>query len=236
MKRRNFIKGIAVSSAGLLLPTILFQLYKASSDIKKLHFVGLGGAGRNFLQHIHNKNIEAHYTYIDKKPKPDPFPPNINYVAYNPDKNVPVGLNPPTYVVDTNAPNELCAETINFIELCNDKNAQIESIIQTHFKEDETIVLLVGLGGQTGTNLSGALFTRLQAAQQKVILIGTTPFVFNMGRTWYTKFALQQMGNHKNIGLISNQQYKEEWGQLVFHDWFSKVDEVVYNRAMELIG
>lgn len=200
MNRKDFIKGIVASSAGLFFPIFLFQEYKNIEPATKLHFVGLGAAGGNFLMHIHNKKIDARYTYIDKKPKQKPCPANMN-----------------------------------FIKFCPEQDTQIVSLIQTNFRKDETIVLLAGLGGKTGTNLSVALFGQLQAARYNVFLVATIPFDYEEERQRYAAFILQAMGRQKNISLISNQKCREDLGNLIYHVWFSTVDDIVYKKAIEMI-
>lgn len=236
MKRNDFIKGIAATTAGLLMPTFLFQQSKSNNDVRKLHFVGLGCAGCCFSMYIHRKEVEARYTHIDKVTKFSNHKQILNFVQYYPEQAPQIEsefLDDSIYLLPKQRPR---FETDNFIRLCTESDAQIESIIETHFRTDETIVLLAGLGGLTGTNLSAALFTRLQAAKQNVFLIATTPFDSERVKAWYAKFALDKIGVHKNICLISNQQFRDEWGNVRYFDWLTRIDKIVYERTMEFLG
>ena len=204
MNRMNFIKGIAASSAGLFLPALLFRKYKNSEPATKLHFVGLGAAGGNFLNYIYKKEIVARYTYIDKQPKQNPCPANRNFIKY-----------------------------------CPEQNTQIASLIQTNFMEGETIVLLAGLGGKTGSNLSAALFGHLQTARRDVFLVATIPFDFEGKRqrnAHYAAYRLKAMGKQKNIAIIENQECFERFDNLQFFKAVEKMDEVVCFEVIKLLN
>ncbi|MBC7554351.1 MAG: hypothetical protein H7257_10270, partial [Taibaiella sp.] len=85
-------------------------------------------------------------------------------------------------------------------------------------------------------NLSTALFGQLQAARYKVFLVATTPFDYEEEKQQYATFTLQAMGGHKNISLVSNQKCREDFGHLNHQLGFSKIDDIIYKKAMEMIA
>ena len=48
---------------------------------KKIHFIGLGGAGCNALEHIYRQGIQAKYTCISYPGRPE-LPPDIQFIKY----------------------------------------------------------------------------------------------------------------------------------------------------------
>ena len=71
MNRREAIKGLTTWGAMAIFPN-LFPCGNVAGKTgakRPIHFVGLGGAGSNVLEHIHKKGIEARYTCITTPPR-----------------------------------------------------------------------------------------------------------------------------------------------------------------------
>lgn len=57
------------------------MLISNTSMNKRIHFIGLGGAGCTALEHIYQQGIQAKYTCISYPERPE-LPPDIHFIKY----------------------------------------------------------------------------------------------------------------------------------------------------------
>lgn len=214
MKRQKFLKGILASAALFYVPgSMLLAKNKSVTDLKRVHIIGLGGAGGNIVEYIHSKGVRANYSCVGElRAGRDE---TIRFVPFNKDFQ--------TSFEDDNMP------SLNFSN---------ELIPFSFIKEDEAIILVAGLGGFTGTVLSVYLSKKLRAKCKEVHLLATTPFMYekNSSRQRYTEYALHELRNTTNIHLVSNESYRKEYGHLPFNEYFEKINEMFLENVMKIIG
>ena len=213
MKRKEFLKGIIGTAALCYVSrSLIFASDNKFAEGKRVHFVGLGGAGRNSLEYIHGKKVKADYTSIG----------DFSCSSH---------------------------ESIQQVTFCKDFKHHFEAenmpsinegsnLISTSFLEhSQTIILLAGLGGFTGTVLGVYLMKKLKAYGKNVYLFATTPFNYEgNSRQKYLAFALKELEHEKNVFLISNEVRRKEFGNLPLEIFFEKTDEMFLNMAREIIG
>ena len=129
MNRRRAIK--TLTSLAAMVCFAKFELLRKPGPFK-IHFIGLGGAGSNIIEHIHKKGINARYTCITSPERPH-LPADIEFILFG-----PAGHDYHTYKVEM-------------------KDLEISDDIQNLFKGDSMFVLFAGFGGTTGTNLDRQL-------------------------------------------------------------------------------
>ena len=145
MNRRHAIRTLSALVAMVCFPK--FELLSKPGPLN-LHFIGLGGAGCNIIEHIHKKGVKARYTCITSPERPY-LPADIEFIQFG-----PAGHDYHNYKVEM-------------------KDIEISDDIQNLFKGDLMFVLFAGFGGTTGTNLTRQLSAMLQRNNKKFMIIYT---------------------------------------------------------------
>lgn len=200
MNRREALKTLTTLSALSLMPKIIFPNTPTTS---KIHFVGLGGAGCNVLEHIHKKGIKAKCTCITS-PERLHLPIETTFIKFE-------------------SPNR--KNIYDVFEAYFSLSTEIENV----FKDDSTYILMAGFGGNTGTNLTRELSKHLSKRNKKFMTICSMPFSFEGSNgirfAQRTKNILEHSPNFKCFEM---DRIREIYGDMSLWKAFSKADEQFY--------
>jgi cell division protein FtsZ len=218
MERKDFLKNILATIALLALPiSFLFAQEKEKTKSKKqLHFVGLGGGGCNAVEFIQQRIPDAKFTCISSPVRKS----TINKIKFV-ELDLEEWFDMPTIRKDY-LNDKLCFRGIERVE-------QV-------FRTNEIHIILVGAGGDTGTMIAHDVFERMRSNNRNCYLVATFPFDFE-GRSrirMATKFVNQfKFDNH--FALVSNEEMRTIYGDMDIADAFTKIDEIMMNKALELV-
>ena len=175
---------------------------KGIRNTKPLHFIGLGGAGCNALDHIYRKGIQAKYTCIDHRMRLD-LPQEIEFIRFT-----SVGRNPFFY----------------------DERLTLADDIKELFVANHRFCLLAGLGGYTGTSLAMELTIWLHHSETEFLTICSCPFSFEGGSRRSTanksKMELASISNFISFNL--DDTITEDFGKLTIKGVYARADEQFY--------
>ena len=201
MNRRRAIKTLTALAAVVCFPK--FDLLSKPGPLN-LHFIGLGGAGSNIIEHIHKKGIKARYTCITSPERPY-LPADIEFIQFG-----PAGHDYHNYKVEM-------------------KDIEISDDIQNLFKGDSMFVLFAGFGGTTGTNLTRQLSAMLQRNNKQFVVIYTMPFNFEgPSRKSFALKAKQSMDGIFNVHSFNLEVIRQNYGNVTLNVAFQKADEHCY--------
>ena len=201
MNRRRAIKTLTALAAVVYLPK--FELFNNSRPLK-FHFIGLGGAGSNIIEHIHKKRINARYTCITSPERPH-LPDDIEFIQFG-----PADHDYHTYKVEM-------------------KDLEITDAIQNTFNSDSMFVLFAGFGGTTGTNLTRQLSAMLHQKDKKFMIIYTMPFKFEgTSRNVFALKTEQAMDGISNVHSFNLEVIRQKYGNVTLNVAFEKADEFCY--------
>lgn len=201
MNRRRAIKTLTTLTAVVCLPKFEL-LYKPRA--LNLHFIGLGGAGCNIIEHIHKKGIDARYTCITSPERPK-IPADIEFILFGPAEH-----DYHTYKVEM-------------------KDLEISGEVKNLFDSDSMFVLFAGFGGTTGTNLTRQLSAILQRNNKKFMVIHTMPFNFEgSSRNTLALKTKQAMDGISNVHSFDLEVIRQNYGNVKLHVAFQKADEHCY--------
>ena len=243
MNRREAIKGLTTWGAMAIFPN-LFPCSNVASKTgakRPIHFVGLGGAGSNVLEHIHEKGIEARYTCITTPPRNN-LSASINLIHYSPFGEVNGNLNDPanhtsghsqfpetTFHKDTSLKLTDKMPTVeeNFSGLLPGNS--IPETVRQVFIHDHKYVLLAGLGGFTGTSLAVQLTHWLKETNREFITICSLPFHFEgQNRSSYAEDAMEKLQAIPNFKHYRLETLRRKYGNMTIKDAFEKANENFY--------
>jgi len=202
MKRREVIKGLAAIGALALLPKtgVLGNQPKPN-----LHFVGLGHGGTNALAHIHQKGIEAKYSCITG-PHVSHLTPDVKHIFWK---------TPPEYRI-------LGKYYLTPLSLTNEMKAV--------FSENETFIILTGLGSSVGTGFINDTLKFLQVEQKNYLAICSLPFKeegrSKMKYANLKKAELESLSN--NVIYCDHNSIIPNPGLLSIKERFEKGNELFY--------
>src|SRR5690606_33418372 len=123
----------------------------------QFHFIGLGGAGCNVVEGMHAKEIQGKFTCITELKRPH-LAEQIQFAIFLPPGDRERKL--PSGIPDMKLP------------------IQLSDKIKEVFSENDTYILLAGLGGFTGTKLVGQLIPWLQNHHKNFVVCCSIPFAF----------------------------------------------------------
>ena len=202
MNRRQAIKTLTALVAVVRLPK--FELRNKLRPLN-IHFIGLGGAGCNVIEHIHKKGIDARYTCITSLERPH-LPDDIEFIQFG-----PADHDYHTY----------CKVEMKDLEISED--------ILNLFKSNLLFVLFAGFGGTTGTNLTRQLSAMLHQNSKKFMLIFNMPFNFEgPSRKAFTLKAKQAMDGISNVHSFDLEVIRQKYENVTLYFAFQKADEYCY--------
>lgn len=179
-----------------------------TNNNKTFHFIGLGGAGSNLVELICKKGIEGKYTIITN-PERKVLDANINFIKYIP-----------------NAESTRLMSERRVIKLADYEHfVLIPTKIKDVFKNEETYVLLAGLGAYTGTLLTVALTKMLQENKKPFIIVCSLPFDFEEKIQVFANEVKERLQNSTNFNCIDLNYIEEKQGSLTIKVVTEKANE-----------
>lgn len=200
MKRRELLKGLAAFGALAILPNIDILGNRSTT---KLHFIGLGFAGRNVLSHIYKKGIDAEYTYMCYRQLTEKNK-HFNHIYYE-------------YPLHIRQSNELGKQPIPL-------TTEMKRILS----DDRIYIVIVGLGAYSGTSLISDTLEFLESNNKRYLTICTLPFK-NEGRSRneYAKEKMMDLQKY-NVRFFDNNKILEKYGESRISKNFEHSDYEIY--------
>jgi cell division protein FtsZ len=201
MNRREAIRSLFGLAGSVLLSSYTISEYEIFRD---LHLIGLGGAGCNMLEYIHGQGLKSKYTAISSPVRYD-LPLGIVFIEYGPIIKAPRDYS----VMEMDLP--------------------ISDSILELLEENNDFVLMVGLGGNTGSNLVRQLSKILQAKGKRFIVICQTPFTFEgKSRRNLASRTLNELQRIPRVHSFNLDSIRDKFGDLKLSEAFLKADEHCY--------
>ncbi len=207
MKRRQFIKLSSLTIISLTIPELDFLLEKQK---KKIHIIGIGGAGGNILEYIYSKNFDAKYTYI-ATPDRKSFLQGINKVMFYKQENY--------------------QENKSWVYKRNILTESIKSI----FKKDEYYILVAGLGAYTGSLLIRDLYYYLSEQKKPFTAFASYPFRYEgKMRKEHAKTIISEIADNLNFTIFNLEYIRQKYGNMPVHMALKKADEMFYKEILKI--
>jgi cell division GTPase FtsZ len=206
--RRRAIQLITSLASFTILP---LKLNFSVENDEQFHFVGLGGAGSNIVEYFHRKGIKGRFTCITNPERP--------------------GLSSDIRFIDFKPPcRSLYLNNKEVYKIYNpDQIIEVPLSVKNLIESDENYVLLVGLGGYTGTNLLLELTKLLQSKEKKFIILCSIPFSFEGQKTKSIAYkAVTNIDNQIKLKVYDPDQIIGKNKNLPLNQAFKKVDEHLY--------
>ena len=201
MNRRHAIRTLSALVAMVCFSKL--ELLRKPGPLN-LHFIGLGGAGCNIIEHIHKKGIKARYTCITS-PERSYLPADIEFIPFG-----PAEIDYHTYKMEM-------------------KDYEISKEIQNLFTSNLKFVLFAGFGGNTGTNLTRQLAAMLRQKNKEFMAIYTMPFNFEgPSHKAFTLKAKQAMNGISNVHSFDLEIIRQKYENVTLYVAFQKADEYCY--------
>lgn len=213
MKRRQFLHHLAL---GGLLTWIPFHSWYASGHKRKLHIIGLGGAGCRQLIYLWNQGFEAHYMAINQESDLQ-FPDSFRHLVLN----LPL----------INNGKKLCEENRKY-----DNKRLIPECVFQEFRYECRYVLVAGLGGYTGTYFLKELSLYLHENGFDFISVTSVPFEFE-GRRRGTRArsVLSNLSGLRNFYHFELDEIIHTYGHMTVSEAFTTADGYFFRHISALI-
>ena len=182
-----------------------------SSSLKKLHIIGLGTAGTNIAVHFKRKGIIGKYSCITRFPSFVEPIEVANYIR---------GF----FHIEYDHRLEFA---INYESVKENQSKPLTIEMQQRLSDNCFYIILVGLGGWTGTSLIQSTLEFLQSNNQQFMAICQLPFEFD--GELRKKFALvkqAEIENFKGVYFIDHQNFQNTTS---IKKLFSEADEEIYS-------
>lgn len=208
--RRDFIKELIALSAAAIIP-IEFNFLKQKE--KRLHFIGLGGAGTNVVMYFYHMGVKGKYTCITN-PERLNFPSEIKLIKFIP-------------------PQQNChknmTEAFNILNM--HRKIEIPNSVLNIFKSNDKFILLSGLGGYTGTCMTIELTWLLQDNRKNFMTICSLPFIWEgRKRKSCAEYVIKQLEIRRNFKYFELDDMIKKYGpHISLLEAFKKSDEQFYN-------
>lgn len=212
MNRKEAIKGLVAIGIIATIPSLV----KLTNKGKSIHFIGLGGAGSKAMGHIYKQGIPTSYTYITDV---EHFKSNskIKFISYthSKGKSSQIGKNPYSE-----------AEMLEKLVLPSELNEL--------FNENDTYILLAGLGGSTGAKVPIIdLLVRENKRDFHAIL--SLPFKFESRRRNYAQKMIEKYQKFPNVYFFDNEEIKEIGGNKHIAETLVSSDNEFYKIVKEKV-
>ena len=208
MDRRQIIKSLAALSALSLIPGMNLL---GSSSLKKLHIIGLGTAGTNIAVCLKRNGIVGKYTCITR------FPSFVEPIEV---ANYIKGF----FHIEYDYRFEFA---INYESVKENQSKPPTIEMQQRLSDNCFYIILVGLGGRTGTSLIQSTLEFFKTNNQQFMAICQLPFEFD--GELRKKFALvkqAEIENFKGVYFIDHQNFQNTTS---IKKLFSEADEEIYS-------
>ena len=209
MDRRQLIKSLTALSALSLIPgTNLLGI----NSLKKLHIIGLGTAGTNIAVRLKQHGIVGKYTCITR------FPSFIEPIQV---ANFINGFFHIEY--------DYRLEFATNYELGKEKQPKLLTIeMQERLSDHCFYIILVGLGGWTGTSLIQSTLEFLTSTNKQYLAICQLPFEFD--GEFRTNFALAKQAEiekYKGVYFLDHHDFQNRSNIQMLSELFSAADEEI---------
>ena len=208
MDRRQLIKSLTALSALSLIPGINLL---GSKRLKKLHIIGLGTAGTNIAVCLKRNGIVGKYTCITR------FPSFVEPIDVS---NYIKGF----YHIEYDYRREFAAKEKSVKE---NQSKPLTIEMQQSLSHKHFYIILVGLGGWTGTSLIQSTLEFLKSNNKQYMAICQLPFEFD--GELRKKFALvkqAEIENFKGVYFIDHQNFQNTTS---IKKLFNEADEEIYS-------
>jgi cell division GTPase FtsZ len=209
MKRRTLLKTLGLMGLGSALPKDIFA---NEASVTKLHFIGMGGAGTNFLEYVYLKDIKGNYTSINAKIRLA-YESKFNWIPFQ--------------TKLTNTGNRLSGFDTNLTW----NHFTNSDLVKEKFMKLEDYVLVAGLGGLTGTFLMKTLLQELLDADIPFKAIVFLPFEFERkNERKNIQSFVEQYRDFLQIKFVDLEVYKAQYGHLTMTNFFDLIHEEIYHE------
>lgn len=214
MNRRDLLKLLpGLGAITMISNNRLFTLPKS----KEIHFIGLGNAGSQALEHIFYKGIVGKFTSVNDISSSIPTINFIKFVA---------------------PPDNWISNGDKLVRISNMNNEIIISDeLKKLFKNNERFILLAGLSGFTGTKLTAALNGYLEKHNKNFISICSLPFDFESNpRKLNAQCVVTNLKSTPNFHFFKLQSIREQYGNMKTNDAFLLGNEFFYKIYLSQAG
>jgi len=208
MDRRQIIKSLTALSALSLIPGMNLL---ASSGLKKHHIIGLGTAGTNIAVRLKRNGIVGKYTCITR------FPSFIEPIEV---ANYIKGF----FHIEYDYRLEFAAN----YESVKGKQSNLLTIeMQQSLSDDCFYIILVGLGGWTGTSLIQSTLEFLKTNNKQYMAICQLPFEFDGElRNNFAVLKQAEIEKNKGVSFIDHHHFRNKSS---IEKLYSAADEEIYS-------
>lgn len=190
MNRKEAIKVLATIGIIATMPTLV----NVKKGRRRIHFVGLGGAGSKAMGKVYEQGSLAKYTYFTDVEHYKSIP-NINFILYTP-------LN--------NYKSQISENSNPLIEF--EEKIALPPDLKNIFNKNDSFILLAGLGGYTGTKTSEFLINWLIEKNIDFQAIFCLPFKFESKRRNIAQKFISKFQELPNLHFFDNEIIKEHFG------------------------
>lgn len=182
---------------------------------KKIHVIGLGGAGCNTAKYFCNKGVNATYTCMsnaERKDLPEAFL-FAEYHIYSEEKRLQIIIG---------------KVRVDFENMKPDLPTALPLPIAERLNSNSRFILLVGLGGLTGSYLVRDIADLLKKDNREFAIICSLPFNFEGEiRNSCANMVKDKLSGLPNFHYYLNENMREKYGNLRISEAFDKTDEEV---------
>ncbi len=184
---------------------------------KRIHIIGLGGAGCNTAKYFYNKGgVNASYTCISnsaRKDLPEAFLLE-EYHIYSKEKRLQIMISKVRVAAENMKP---------------DLPTTLPQPIAERLASNSRFILLVGLGGLTGSYLVKEIAGLLKKGNKDFAIICSLPFNFEGEiRNSYANMVKDELYGLPNFHCYLNESIRKKYGNLRMSAAFEKADEEVF--------
>ena len=188
---------------------------------KETHIIGLGGAGCNIAKYLYEKGFKGTYSCLSNVERTD-LPASVLFIEhhiYSKEKHLQLILN--RVKGDKEVPKP-------------DLDTTIPELIEKRLKDNCRFILLVGLGGMTGSYLVKQVADYLKDKDKEFAVVCTTPFNFEGDTNEYADKIKDELAVLPNFYCFSNESIREKYGNMAMRKAFAMADEEVWKICKEL--
>ncbi len=188
----------------------------ARTSKKETHIIGLGGAGCNIAKYFYERGFEGSYSCLSNAERLD-LPANFLFTEH--------------HIYSREKRLQLMINKIKWDEECTmpDLDRIIPKSVEKRLKGNYRFILLVGLGGLTGSYLVKQLADFLKEKNKEFAIICTTPFNFEGEFTnGYANLIKDELSVLPYFYCFSNEGLREKYGNLTMRKVFDYASEEMW--------
>lgn len=174
---------------------------------KQYHFIGVGGAGANMLELFVRKGVPGKFTMITY-----PYRDHLTDIIHQ----IP-------FETDSYKSKSKIGQPIT-----------LPNTVKNHLSSNEEYVLLLGLGGYTGTKLTEVLIAFLSERRQNFSVLYNLPLPFEFNRIEYAQEFVNQHNHLPNVHKINIQKIYENNKDKLLNHVFHSINKAIFNQWKKL--